>query len=127
MTRFDGREGALSLDGEVTSGMLGADWSRDALTAGLVVSHSLGEGSYQGESGNGGVTSLLIRAPLGPSAPSCSRDPSLPSRDRRFARCEHQCGAPRAVTTVTARANGFRMSRGQNRGTECRVEGGGEY
>ena len=59
VTRFDGREGGLSLDGEVTSGMLGADWSRDALTAGLVVSHSLGEGGYRGESGSGGVTSSL--------------------------------------------------------------------
>ena len=27
VTRFDGRDGALSLDGEVTSAMLGADWS----------------------------------------------------------------------------------------------------
>ena len=59
VTRFDGREGALSLDGEVTSGMLGADWTRRAITAGLVVSHSLGEGSYRGESGSGGVTSSL--------------------------------------------------------------------
>ncbi len=59
VTRFDGREDGLSLDGEVTSGMLGADWSRDALMAGLVVSHSLGEGSYRGESGDGGITSSL--------------------------------------------------------------------
>ena len=59
VTRFDGREGSLSLDGEVSSGMLGADWSRDALMAGLVVSHSLGEGSYRGESGDGGITSSL--------------------------------------------------------------------
>ena len=40
VSRFDGRDGALSLDGEVTSGMLGADWTRGAVTAGLVVSHS---------------------------------------------------------------------------------------
>ena len=59
VTRFDGREGGLSLDGEVTSGMLGADWSRDVLMAGLVVSHSLGEGSYRGESGDGGITASL--------------------------------------------------------------------
>ena len=57
--RFDGREGGLSLDGEVTSGMLGADWSRGAVMAGLVVSHSLGEGSYRGEGGNGGVSASL--------------------------------------------------------------------
>ena len=59
VTRFDGRDGGLSLDGEVASGMLGADWTRGALMAGLVVSHSLGEGSYRGESGNGEVTSSL--------------------------------------------------------------------
>ena len=59
VTRFEGREDGLSLDGEVTSGMLGADWSRDALMAGLVVSHSLGEGGYRGESGDGGITSSL--------------------------------------------------------------------
>ena len=59
VTRFDGREGELSLDGDVTSGMLGADWSRDALLAGLVVSHSQGDGSYRGEGGNGAVSSSL--------------------------------------------------------------------
>ena len=46
VTRFDGREGDLTLDGEVVSGMLGTDWTRDALTAGLVVAHSRGEGGY---------------------------------------------------------------------------------
>ena len=59
VTRFDGRDGALSLDGEVTSAMLGADWSQDALMAGLVISHSRGEGSYSSEGGNGGVISSL--------------------------------------------------------------------
>ena len=55
MTRFDGREGDRSLNGEVTSAMLGADWSRDAMLAGLVVAHSLGEGSYGGDEGSGAV------------------------------------------------------------------------
>ena len=66
VTRFDGREGSLSLDGEVASGMVGLDWSRDpgsrlggrdrsgsgagAWTAGLIVSHSVGEGGYAGNS-----------------------------------------------------------------------------
>ena len=52
VTRFDGREGDLSLDGEVLTGMLGADWSWDpgsgsgagSWTAGLIVSHSHGRG-----------------------------------------------------------------------------------
>ena len=62
VSRFDGRDGALSLDGEVASGMLGADWTRGAVTAGLVVSHSLGEGTYRGAAGgpaNGAVSSSL--------------------------------------------------------------------
>ena len=44
VSRFDAREGELSLDGEVSSALLGADWARERGTAGLVVSHSRGEG-----------------------------------------------------------------------------------
>ena len=47
VSRFDGREGDLSLDGEVTSAMVGADWTRERATAGLLVSHSRGEGGYR--------------------------------------------------------------------------------
>ena len=64
--RFDGRDGALSLDGEVSSVMLGADWTRDpgsrqgagAWTAGLLVSRSEGEGGYrsEGDPGSGSGT-----------------------------------------------------------------------
>ena len=57
VSRFDGREGDLTLSGEVTSAMLGADWMRPgsgsgagAWTVGLLVSHSRGEGSYQASS-----------------------------------------------------------------------------
>ena len=50
--RFDGREGDLSLDGEVVTGLLGADWSRGSgagsWTAGLVVSHGTGRGGWSG-------------------------------------------------------------------------------
>ena len=63
VSRFDGREGDLSLSGEVTSAMLGADWTRGsdgagAWTAGLLVSRSEGKGSYRGE-GEGEVSSTL--------------------------------------------------------------------
>ena len=50
VSRFDAREGELSLDGEVASGLLGADWARGRWTAGLVVSHSRGEGGYRASS-----------------------------------------------------------------------------
>ena len=59
VTRFDGRDGEMTLDGEVASAMVGADWSRDALLGGLMVSHSSGEGSYRDSSGSGTVESTL--------------------------------------------------------------------
>ena len=65
-SRFDGRVGALSLDGEVMSAMLGTDWAHDDWTAGLIVSHSRGEGGYRmvlgsasGSGGNGEIDSSL--------------------------------------------------------------------
>ena len=56
LTRFDGREDDLSLSGEVTGALLGADWTRDpgsgsgagGWTMGLMLSHARGEGSYRG-------------------------------------------------------------------------------
>ena len=56
VTRFDGREGDLMLDGEVVTGMLGADWTRGRWTAGLIVSHSVGEGGYSDGSGTGSAS-----------------------------------------------------------------------
>ena len=49
-TRFAGREDTLSLDGDVTTGLFGADYASGRWTTGLVVSHSIGEGGYRGES-----------------------------------------------------------------------------
>ena len=46
----DGREGDLSLSGEVTSAIVGADWTGDKWAAGLILSHARGEGSYRGAS-----------------------------------------------------------------------------
>ena len=48
VTSFDGREGDLTLDGEVATGMLGADWRRGRWTTGLILSHSSAEGGYSG-------------------------------------------------------------------------------
>ena len=58
VTRFTGQEGDLSVDGEVATGMLGADWTDGAWKSGLLVSHSLGDGGYRGASA-GTVTSTL--------------------------------------------------------------------
>ena len=59
ISRFDGREGDLTLDGEVQSAMLGADWTLGRGTAGLVLSHARGEGGYRSPQGNGEVESTL--------------------------------------------------------------------
>ena len=59
VSRFNGREDDLSLDGEVASAMLGADWSRDAWTAGMVIAHSRGSGDYRSPEGGGAVESTL--------------------------------------------------------------------
>ena len=58
-SRFSGREGALTLDGEVTSATLGADWRSVRWLAGVMVKHSRGEGSYSGDGGAGAVESTL--------------------------------------------------------------------
>ena len=50
VSRFDGREGELSLDGEVASVMFGTDWALERWTAGLVLSHARGDGGYQASS-----------------------------------------------------------------------------
>ena len=59
VSRFDGREGELTLDGEVTSAMLGADFTRGRATAGLMLSHSRGEGGYRSAQGGGAVESSV--------------------------------------------------------------------
>ena len=58
VSRFDGREGELTLEGEVTSAMLGADFTRELGTVGLMLALSRGEGSYRGQ-GEGTVESTL--------------------------------------------------------------------
>ena len=55
---FDGREGELILDGEVTTGLVGADYGRGRWLLGLIASHSRGQGSYRGSSA-GTVSSTL--------------------------------------------------------------------
>ena len=65
VTGFSGRQagsaeagGDVAVDGEVTSGLLGADWTRGDWTAGLAISHSRGDGAYRGE-GDGTVSATL--------------------------------------------------------------------
>ena len=45
-TTFDGRDGDLTLNGDVLTGTVGVDGEWDRLLAGLAVAHSRGDGSY---------------------------------------------------------------------------------
>ena len=58
VSRFDGRENDLTLDGEVSGALLGADWTRRRSTLGLMLSHARGDGGYRGASG-GDVSSTV--------------------------------------------------------------------
>ena len=50
-SHFSGREGALSLGGDVRTTMFGADYAKGPLVAGLSLSHSRGLGEYAGVAG----------------------------------------------------------------------------
>ena len=45
-SRFSGVEGEASVDGAVSTTMLGADWASERTVAGVALSHSTGEGSW---------------------------------------------------------------------------------
>ena len=51
LSRFSGREGALSVGGDVRTTMFGADYARGPLVAGLSLSNSRGLGEYTGAAG----------------------------------------------------------------------------
>ena len=65
VTRFAGRDAAsaeaggdVAVDGEVASGLLGADWTRGRWTTGLVLTLSRSDGGYRG-AGGGTVSASL--------------------------------------------------------------------
>ena len=57
-SHFSGIEDALSLNGDVRTTMVGADWARGPLTLGLSVGRTLGVGGYSGPSGGRMTTSM---------------------------------------------------------------------
>lgn len=61
MTRFDGAEGTLVLDGEVATATLGVDSERERWLAGVVLAYSTGQGGYADPKASGGeVASRLF-------------------------------------------------------------------
>ena len=58
-TGFDGREGAFSLTGDVTTGLVGADYESGRALMGVTLALSSGEGSYEESGVRGEVESSL--------------------------------------------------------------------
>ena len=59
LSSFSGQEDQVSLDGDVTTLLLGADWSTGRWQAGAALSHSWANGSYDGEDDQGEISSTL--------------------------------------------------------------------
>ena len=59
VSHFAGEDGALSLDGEVATGMLGADWVSGRWITGLTLALSRGTGGYDAADGSGEIESML--------------------------------------------------------------------
>ena len=59
VSHFAGEDGALSLDGEVATGMLGADWVSGRWLTGLTLALSRGTGGYRTADGSGDIESTL--------------------------------------------------------------------
>ena len=58
-TRFDGRDGDLTLDGDVATATLGADYAGNGWLAGVALSHSEGEGAFSLDDTGGKLASSL--------------------------------------------------------------------
>ena len=59
---FSGREDALTLEGDVSTGVMGADYERGRVLAGVALAYSAGEGSYTEADARGEVESTLLSA-----------------------------------------------------------------
>ena len=59
---FSGREDALTLEGDVSTGVMGADYERGRFLAGVALAYSAGEGSYTEADARGEVESTLLSA-----------------------------------------------------------------
>ncbi len=59
LSSFPGQEDGSSLDGDVTTALLGADWSTERWQAGAALGQSWGRGSHQGDGADGEVSSTL--------------------------------------------------------------------
>ncbi len=58
-SRYEDAQGGISVDGEVTTGMLGVDSDNGRTLLGLALSYSDGDGDWRGALGSGGLSSTL--------------------------------------------------------------------
>ena len=56
---FSGKEDALTLEGDVSTGLVGADYERGRVLAGVALAYSTGEGSYTASGARGELESTL--------------------------------------------------------------------
>ena len=61
-SRLSGKDGALALDGDVSTGMVGADYESGRMLLGLALAYSAGEGSYGSAEAQGELESTLASA-----------------------------------------------------------------
>ena len=60
LTEFDGRDGDITLDGEVLTGILASDYEDERLLAGLALGYSDGDGSYRTSGTEGSFDASLV-------------------------------------------------------------------
>ena len=105
---FDGREGSLTVDGEVTTGLLGADFASERWTAGLAVGHSAGTGGWR----KGGTCELncggAIEATLSGLYPYAGLD--LTERLSVWAAAGHGSGEVTVTPEAPGGGNGTSMT-----------------
>ena len=111
-----GEEGDLTLEGNVTSLLLGADWTRERFTAGLMLSHADGDGTYPGGRQRRGDLDADRALPLGAVCHERPRSGMGRSRLRR-GRADAEAGERRVVRDGHGPRNGGGgTSRGSGRG-----------
>ena len=60
LSSFSGKAATVSLDSDVTTALLGAEWNAERWQAGAALSHSWGNGSYEAENGmEGEITTTM--------------------------------------------------------------------
>ena len=60
LSSFNGQEDTISLSGDVTTALVGADWQRQRWQAGAALAHSWGSGSYEESSREGRLNANLM-------------------------------------------------------------------